>query len=157
MRKVEIVPSGCWEWTGVKLPVSKSGRGGYGTIGLGPGTRDKGYVHRVSYELHKGKIPAGMFVLHRCDNRPCVNPDHLFLGTAKDNALDASSKGRMAAGESNATAKLTASDVDAIRKRLAKGETQSSIASDFGVSQSQISNINRRRAWSSPASSPSGG
>ncbi len=156
MAKVQCSESGCWEWTGTKIKIGKSGRGGYGTIGLGAASLGKGYVHRVSYELHIGKIPAGMFVLHRCDNRLCVNPDHLFLGTAKDNALDAVAKRRMAYGDRSGSAKLTQPNVDDIRNRIASGESQSSIAARFGVSQSQISNINRGRSWSL-AGSPSGG
>lgn len=76
----------CWIWTG-------GGRGqGYGAL------KFKGKIvdaHRVSYELHYGEIPKGMFVCHTCDNRKCVNPDHLFLGTQKDNMRDCKNKGRL--------------------------------------------------------------
>lgn len=149
MAKVEKRTSGCWEWTGTKIKVGKSGRGGYGTIGLGSALLGKGYVHRVSYEIHRGEIPDGMFVLHRCDNRICVNPDHLFLGTAKANAVDAVSKRRMAVGERNGASKLTGTDIEDIRRRLVAGETQASIAVCFDVSQSLISHISSRKAWRS--------
>jgi HNH endonuclease len=76
--------SGCWLWMG-------SIRGqGYAQTGVG-----ERYAHRFSYEHYKGKIPEGMRVLHKCDTPTCVNPDHLFLGTAKDNTHDALKKGRL--------------------------------------------------------------
>jgi len=77
----------CWLWQGAKV-----GQGGYGNFGV-----DKKHhlAHRVSYELANGPIPDGMWVLHRCDNPPCVNPDHLFLGTRSDNMKDAHQKGRI--------------------------------------------------------------
>lgn len=79
---------GCWAWTG------NTDGFGYGLVQLGRGEPRTG-AHRVSWRLHKGAIPDGMQVLHRCDNPPCTNPEHLFIGTALDNSRDASQKGRL--------------------------------------------------------------
>lgn len=92
-EKVNVnAPGGCWEWTGSR---TMAGRG-YGTIGIGGRST---LAHRVSWEIKNGPIPDGpghhgVCVLHRCDNPPCVRPDHLFLGTQKDNVEDMDTKGR---------------------------------------------------------------
>jgi len=78
---------GCWEWAASRQP------SGYGQL-MEQTKRVPLYAHRLSWQLHNGSIPAGMHVLHHCDNRGCVNPDHLFLGTNYDNILDCKQKGR---------------------------------------------------------------
>jgi hypothetical protein len=78
-------PNGCWIWGGCRS------KGGYGTISI---DNKELYVHRVIYERTHGPIPAGMCICHTCDNPACCNPDHLFVGTHKDNVHDAMRKGR---------------------------------------------------------------
>lgn len=103
-------------------------------------------AHKVSYYLHNGVYPSPkMHVMHTCDNRRCCRPEHLVLGTCKDNFDDAEAKGRRLIGEQRWNNKLSPQDARDILKRLAKGETQSAIARDYGVSQKLISNINLRK------------
>lgn len=136
----------CWEWTGAK-------RGGYGRFGICEGgTID---AHRFSWEIHRGAIPAGLYVLHACDNRACVRvgKHHLFLGTQLTNMRDASKKGRMGGprptiyGISNPSSKLTERDVLSIRERDEGGETQGFLAAEFGVHLSTVENIVARKSW----------
>jgi hypothetical protein len=112
-------------------------------------------AHRFSYELHFGPITNGLHVCHKCDNRLCVRPDHLFLGTRIDNMQDAVAKGRMAhgerlsvirkatcrRGERHGMAKLTDDQVREIKRRLTAGEVQQRIAEAFGVNSAYISMI----------------
>ena len=120
---------------------------GYGFIKI-PSTRKQIYAHRLSYLMHRGEIPEGSYVLHRCDNPACVNPEHLFLGNAKDNAQDMASKDRHLRGERNTKAVLTAPDVVKIKKLLAIGDfSQKQIGKMFGVAQITISRINQGLLW----------
>lgn len=123
----------CWTWTGTK------NRTGYGYF-KAPGRRHI-YAHRFSYELAHGPIPDGMVACHHCDNPPCVNPAHLFLGTYSDNTQDMLSKGR-----GNPITKLTAADVQQIRAEYVQG-AGASLARRYGVSQQLISAIINRRVW----------
>jgi hypothetical protein len=136
-EKVECIPfHPCWEWMGAKS------HNGYGVTSVG---RKSLRAHRISWELHNGPIPDGLLVLHRCDNPSCVNPEHLFLGTHADNMRDAARKGRIS--REPKYFKLTRGDVAEIRKRLAAGETQQSIADIFDVSKACIGNIHRGKTW----------
>jgi hypothetical protein len=136
---------GCWAWAGSVQPRGYP----YGRLSVYKRTA---LAHRVSWILHFGSIPAGLCVLHRCDNPRCVRPDHLFLGTQKDNTADAIAKGRKAyprphVGENQHQAKLTAAAARAIFQRAAKGENQRAIAAAYGINQSVVSKILTGRAW----------
>ena len=131
---------GCWEWTAGRFDT------GYGAF---CSARKTLYAHRVSWQLTNGKIPDGLFVCHRCDNRGCVRPDHLFLGTNRDNQIDAREKGRLRPprGESHGAAKLTAAAVELARFMRRDGLKQKEVASILGVSRQTISNIERGIVW----------
>jgi hypothetical protein len=132
--------TGCWEWS------ASVGTSGYGQFAVG---RDMRRAHRVAWELERGPITGGLCVLHVCDNRLCVNPSHLFLGTRRDNHLDMVSKNRqrIAVGEQASHAKLTEDDVRRIRLLLLDGRSTRSIARDFGVSGSAIWAISAGKSW----------
>jgi hypothetical protein len=144
LQKIRNDDNGCWIWTG------RIKENGYGEINPG-GRSSPVYAHRVSYELFKGQIPEGMYVLHKCDVRECVNPDHLFLGTAEDNTADMMRKGRgkyiARKGEDCYQAELTEENVHEIRHRYANGETKASIAKDFNVCAKHIYNVATKRSW----------
>ena len=128
----------CWEWIGTILP------SGYGQFRIdGHGVR----AHRFMWELVNGTIPKDLYVLHECDNRSCVNPDHLRLGTHKENMEDMTEKGRGKVGEKNGRSKLTVEDIISIRFLYTAGFNMSYLANRFGVSKVQISSIIRREAW----------
>lgn len=130
--------TGCWLWTATVSSV------GYASFYLNGEPRG---AHRVAWEWRHGTIPPGMWVLHSCDTRSCVNPDHLFLGTPQDNTQDMIRKGRDVRGEQHPTSKLTTSQVDAIRQRLADGDLQSIVATEFGVARTTVSAIAIGRSW----------
>ena len=132
----------CWEWTACRNAA------GYGSFPIATGKTQ--LAHRFIYSTVIGSIPEGHGVLHRCDNPPCVNPAHLFTGTAADNCADKIRKGREwhIRGEAVSLARLTADDVATIRKRYAVGGvSQESLAAEFGVIQATISKVVRRDTW----------
>lgn len=137
--KVKITP-GCWEWTASQIT------NGYGVFRMASRRGLSQYPHRFSYLLHFGAFPEHLHVLHKCDNRLCVNPDHLFLGTHQDNVRDMVSKGRnfKSRGESNPGAKLTKEQVQLIRQ---DSRTQVAIAKEYGISQPQVSYIKSGKQW----------
>jgi hypothetical protein len=138
--RLALSGAGCLEWTGTTV------RGGYGQVRVG---RKMVYAHRVAFERSKGEIPEGMFVCHSCDNPPCCNPDHLFLGTHQENMSDKVAKGRQTAmvGTKNPSSKLTEDDVRQIRKLYADGINMPRLAAVFGVTKQAIYLIVHRRKW----------
>lgn len=131
---------GCWIWSG---SVQKAG---YGVVAF---NRKCILAHRLSWMAHNGDIPKGLFVCHKCDNPPCINPDHLFLGTALDNANDRDSKhrGYDRRGTKNGRSKLSEISVQEIRLRFASKENRKGIALDFGIGLTQLRRIANGVHW----------
>lgn len=126
----------CWNWTG------HIGGHGYGLLAM---TRGRQFMaHRLSWEFYYGEIPKGMFVCHHCDNRKCVNPSHLFIGTYLDNINDMVKKGRHAIGEQTGIAKLNPAKVLSIFK---EEESYRYLAKKYNISVSQICSIKNRKDW----------
>ena len=139
-KKVRI-GVGCWEWTAAL-------REGYGALVQTINRKQTHWpAHRLSWVLHRGEIPAGLMVCHKCDNRKCVNPDHLFLGTAKDNAEDMAKKKRSTWGERNSQAKLSEKEVLEIRKLRNEGWTYLDLTKKFNVTMSPIRDVCKGYTW----------
>jgi len=102
--------------------------------------------HRISYVLYRGEIPEGFIVLHSCDIPACINPDHLSLGTHDENMRDMKRKGRQALGERVNLSKLTAPQVEEIRRRYVGGN-MNHLAKEFGVSRVAVGQIIRKQTW----------
>lgn len=142
-KKWRNTESGCWVWVGARKPT------GYGNFFLN-GRYE--VAHRASWLIYKGEIPSGYLVCHRCDNPSCVNPDHLFLGTPKENMEDMKEKGRAkgiaAGGENHPVSKLSDGDVIKMRRmRNKSGLTLQRIADHFCVSAATVSLVCRRKIW----------
>lgn len=129
---------GCWEWTGSRFS------NGYGRTIVG---RKSVGAHRVAYELAIGPLLAGQLVMHSCDNKGCVRPDHLSAGTPADNLADMVAKGRSLRGERNHWAKLSESTVREIRVAQASGESKASLARRLDVSETAIRSVMQGRTW----------
>jgi HNH endonuclease len=132
----------CWLWTGMVL--INVGYGYLQTLARN-GPRKVITAHRLSYHIHKGD-PGKLYVLHTCDNRLCVNPNHLFLGTHLENLEDMYQKQRHSHGESHGMHKLNESQVREIRRRADTGENQGKIAADFGISRTSVHDV-RFKSW----------
>lgn len=129
----------CWSWSGSLAKIYPSVRYNKKSIG----------AHRASWLLHKGEDPGKLFVLHTCDNPPCTRPDHLFLGTARDNVIDMHQKGRavILKGEKAHGARLKKIDVIKIKKLIQQGKKLTTIAVIFNISLSTIYDIKDERTW----------
>lgn len=134
-------PGGCWVWNGYCQR-------------FGHGWTTHGLAHRHAWELLRGPVPEGMFVLHRCDNPPCVNPEHLYLGDHQANAEDRCNRGRHVRGERNHFAKLTAEQVCDIRREYKKygphkqsPSNATELASRYGVNVGAIHSLLCGRSW----------
>lgn len=132
---VRKTPS-CWIWTGAVSKGKESG--GYGILrGQGRTVR----AHRASFELHFGPISRGLEICHTCDNRGCVNPDHLFEGTQKDNMQDCAQKGRIF------RAKIEIEQVIEIKRMILEGNSDKEIVGKFNLTQAHIRQIRRGKCW----------
>ncbi len=133
-------PDSCWEW---KQSISELGYGKakFQTKSIG--------AHRLAYKFAKGEIPKGLYVCHACDNRKCINPAHLFLGTQRDNVQDSVRKGRRryAFGDTAGGRKITSAVVIRIKERAKTERTYAKMASDYGISRRQICRIVRGKSW----------
>lgn len=147
--RVKVQPSGCWEFQGYRHWES-----GYGQIGTGE-DRKITATHRAAWMVTYGAIPDGLFVLHKCDNRPCCNPDHLFLGTHTDNMRDMWAKGRGAreTGVRTSNGRLTTEQVAEIRRRWVpciRGHAETGntleLAAEFGITPQYVSQL-CRKVW----------
>jgi len=147
VQRLSVIDSitGCWNWT-------SSTWNGYGRLIVGSradGTRRTISAHRYSYESFFGPISEGLHVCHKCDNRKCVNPDHLFLGTVQDNVNDRVAKGRNnhVTGERVGTSKLTETDVLSAKRLREKGLSFSEIGRRFGVGKHAVMRAINQQTW----------
>ena len=140
LSRTVVGPKGCWLWTGA---VSSTG---YGWASLHGRTWR---AHRLAYLLAVGDIPAGKFVLHKCDERRCINPGHLYLGDQDANMADMVMKGRQNRGESVNTAKLTRAEASEVKRLHKAGRSVRSLSHRFGVTRRAIQLIVTGRNWRS--------
>lgn len=138
-EKHVIKQEGCWDWSGIIQWT------GYATLNIRPPIK----AHRASWILHNGEIPKGLLVCHTCDNRKCTNPDHLWLGTHKENIQDKIKKGRSNTpkGIQLKVAKITEEQVIEIRLKLKNGLTCSEIGRQYRISRKIISRIKNNDTW----------
>lgn len=134
-----IKKPGCWDWK------NKSSKHGYIVMAIASTKRLR--AHRVSWMLHRGDIPKGMFVCHSCDNKRCTNPDHLFLGSSDDNVNDMIQKKRNPFGSKHGCAKLNENQVKEIKKLLTLGLSTMKIGKMFNVYHSTIQKIKQNLLW----------
>jgi hypothetical protein len=142
LLKVSRSPDGCWLW------MDALDKDGYGKFQAAGGTTER--AHRASWRLHGGQAADGLLCLHRCDNRACVNPEHLFLGTQRDNIQDMISKGR----RGNPNAGIDAGVAAQIKAALLSGRRGVDVAADFGVSRATVYQIKSGKTWKCVEANP---
>ena len=146
LSKISVDENGCWNWTGCKNSE------GYGKLTIGSrsdGTRRTVKAHRASYAAFVGEIPAGKDICHKCDNPSCVNPEHLFPGTEKDNVADMDAKGRrgFVLSENHPKAKLTEKDVIEARELRKQGFSYYKLAKMYGVYRETMRRAVLGKTW----------
>lgn len=139
-EKNVIRQEGCWDWKGYIA------RTGYAEIGRSKNFHEKN-AHRISWMIHKGNIPEGMYICHKCDNPKCTNPDHLFIGTHQDNDKDRDEKGRNVKGEDVESSILKDQDIKEIKTLLTQGKSCLEISRKYDVSHDAIKRINKNETW----------
>jgi len=141
LKRYFVTDSNCWSWTGSK------DRNGYGVFGHHRNKQLR--AHRAAYEFHVGAIPTGMFVCHSCDNPSCINPKHLFVGTAKDNTQDMIKKQRKTIlyGELHPNSKLSNDQVLRIKQLRKQNIPLNDIANQFCISFQTVSSIAKGTTW----------
>lgn len=126
-------------------------RDGYGQTGIDLWEGKQIAAHRMAWRECFGEIPAGLWVLHDCDNKACVNPEHLYLGTRTDNTRDAMARKRLrpgcCPGARNGNAKMTVAKVRAIRRRYEAGESPSALGRRYGIARTHVHRIVKRANW----------
>jgi len=137
-HKMFVEENGCWVWTGANH------RGGYGYMNF---RKKNELVHRIAWIVFKGEIPSGLKVCHICDNRACCNPDHLFVGTQKDNMKDCSKKKRLRKGLGDNLRKLSQFQVDEIRHSRKNGTKIKDLCDKYGVKRECIRLILIEKTW----------
>ena len=133
--------TGCWLWT-----AGRSGGKRYGVMAFNGKPQ---LAHRISFILHKGKFPENLYVCHKCDVGLCVNPDHLFLGTQKDNMNDCQKKGRFPSvlGSKNPRARINEEQVLKIKELFAAGHSRSELSKKYNISKQSVNRLLRGATW----------
>lgn len=149
LGRIKVSDAGCWEWQGA---LTTRGYGQVTRRAIDPPGPKSVSAHRLAYTLCVSPVPDGLFVLHRCDNRRCCNPEHLFLGTQRDNIRDMHAKGR----GGKASVRLSDAEVLSARRLRQQGQTYVAIAKRFGVEKTTVRRAITGETWKHLPPSPAG-